>query len=68
MFDATDPSPQYELAWPRGLFVAEATALPEPSHPHWLQDAELLLEEAFIHNAPKDERRILAVIATGGRR
>ena len=57
MFDPADPSPQYELAWPRELFVAEATALPEPSHPHWLEDAELLLEEAFILNAPKDELR-----------
>ena len=27
MFNATDPSPQYELDWPRELFVAEATAL-----------------------------------------
>ena len=55
MFDPADPSPQYELAWPRELFVAEATALPEPSHPYWREDAELLLEEAFIHNTPKDE-------------
>jgi len=57
MFDPADPSPQYELAWPRELFVAEATALPEPSHPNWLEDAELLLEEAFILNAPKDDLR-----------
>jgi len=57
MFDAADPSPQYELAWPRELFMAEAAALPEPSHPNWLEDAELLLEEAFIFNAPKDDLR-----------
>lgn len=57
MFDAADPSPQYELAWPRELFVAEATALPEPSDPNWLEDAELLLEEAFIFHAPKDDLR-----------
>lgn len=54
MFDATDPSPQYELAWPRELFVAEATALRNDlSNPRWLEDAELLLEEAFTGSAPK---------------
>ena len=57
MFDAADPSPQYELGWPRELFMAEATALPEPSHPNWLEDAELLLEEAFIYNTPKADLR-----------
>ena len=58
MFDDADPSPEYELAWPRELFLAEATALLlEPSNPTWLEDAELLLEEAFIGNAPKGDLR-----------
>lgn len=58
MFDAADPSPQYELDWPRELFAAEATALLEdPSNPRWLEDAELLLEEAFTSNAPKEYLR-----------
>ena len=58
MFDATDPSPQYELAWPRELFVAEATALlNDLSNPRWREDAELLLEEAFAGSAPKDDLR-----------
>jgi hypothetical protein len=58
MFNATDPGPQYELDWPRDLFVAEATALLEDcSNPRWLDDAELLLEEAFPHSAPKDDLR-----------
>jgi|SRR5450631_866626 len=57
MFDPADPSAEYELAWPRELFVAEAMALPEPSSPTWFEDAELLLEEAFILNAPKDDLR-----------
>jgi len=57
MFDAADPSPEYELAWPRDLFVAEATALLEPSNPTWLEDAELLLEEVFTGTAPKDDLR-----------
>ena len=57
MFDAADPSPEYELAWPRDLFVTEATALLEPSNPTWLEDVELLLEEAFTGTAPKDDLR-----------
>ena len=58
MFDASDPSPQYELDWPRELFVAEARALLEDvSNPSWLEDAGLLLEEAFAGSAPKDDLR-----------
>jgi hypothetical protein len=58
MFDATDPSPQYELDWPRELFVAEATGLlADLSNPRWLEDAELLLEEAFIGSVPKEDLR-----------
>jgi hypothetical protein len=58
MFDATDPSPQYELDWPRELFVAEATALlADSSNPRWLEDAELLLEEAFTGSVPKEDFR-----------
>jgi len=58
MFDATDPSPEYELDWPRELFVAEATALlADLSNPRWLEDAELLLEEAFTGSVPKEDFR-----------
>jgi hypothetical protein len=58
MFDATDPSPAYQLAWPRQLFVDEATALlAELFNPKWLVDAELLLEEAFTSRVPKDQLR-----------
>src|SRR5450759_1291447 len=58
MFEASDPSTQYELAWPRVLFVAEARALLEDfSNPRWLEDAGLLLEEAFTGSAPKDDLR-----------
>ena len=58
MLDATDPSPQYELDWPRELFVAEATALlADLSNPRWLEDAELLLEEAFTGGVPKEDFR-----------
>jgi hypothetical protein len=58
MFDAADPSPEYELDWPRELFVAEATALlADLSNPTWLEDAELLLEEAFTGSVPKEDFR-----------
>jgi len=58
MFDATDPSPEYELDWPRELFVAEATALlADLSNPRWLEDAELLLEEAFAGSVPEEDLR-----------
>ena len=58
MFDATDPSPQYELDWSRELSVAEATALlADLSNPRWLEDAELLLEEAFTGGVPKEDFR-----------
>jgi hypothetical protein len=58
MFDATDPSPEYELDWPRELFVAEATALlADLSNPRWLEDAELLLGEAFTGSVPKEDFR-----------
>lgn len=57
MFDASDPSPEYELDWPRELFVDEATAHLKLSDPSWFDDAELLLEEAFTGIAPKDDLR-----------
>jgi len=58
VFNATDPSPEYELDWPRELFAAEArTLLDDLSNPRWIDDAELLLEEAFIGKAPKDDLR-----------
>jgi hypothetical protein len=58
LFDPSDTTPEYELAWPRELFVAEATALlADPSNPSWLEDAELLLEEAFTSEAPKEYLR-----------
>jgi hypothetical protein len=51
VFDPDDPGPDYELAWPRELFVAEARAITSGSSE--CQDAvELLLEEAFSSDAP----------------
>jgi len=55
VFDAADPSLEYELAWPRELFVTEATALLECPSPTWIDDAELLLEDAFVGSVPKDD-------------
>lgn len=57
MFNATDPSLEYEPAWPRELFVAEATALLATPTPRWIEDAELLLEEAFTRDAAKKDLR-----------
>jgi hypothetical protein len=57
MFDAADPGPDYELAWPREVFRAEAAAVLQLHGTPWTDDAELLLEEAFASSVPKDDLR-----------
>jgi hypothetical protein len=54
VFDTAD----YELAWPRDLFVAEGTAIlarEQAKARGWVQQAELLLTEAFAGPAPRDD-------------
>jgi hypothetical protein len=51
-------SADYELRWPRGLFVAEATALiNHASNDDWSGRCEFLLEDAFSGPAPRDAVR-----------
>ncbi|MDG4833021.1 hypothetical protein O7627_27490 [Solwaraspora sp. WMMD1047] len=51
MFDA----PDYELAWPRDLFVAEASALIASGHATDEDRVGCLLEEAFTSSGPWDD-------------
>jgi len=53
VFDSAD----YELAWPRKLFVAEAKALLNSPPASWVNRFELLLMEAFRGGAPADDFR-----------
>ena len=59
MFYAADPGPDYELAWPRDLFVSEATALLASRSrgwiSGWIKAAELLLREAFAGYTPAED-------------
>lgn len=54
MFDPTDPGPDYELAWPPDLFVAEARAI-SAGRFEVASEVELLLEEAFTNDVPKND-------------
>lgn len=46
----------YQLAWPRQLFRSEATALVNNTRGRdWADRCELLLEDAFTGEAPRDE-------------
>jgi hypothetical protein len=47
--------PDYELAWPRDLFVAEASALVASGHDTTESRVELLLEEAFVSSTPAED-------------
>ncbi|MEO3775459.1 hypothetical protein ABGB16_01130 [Micromonospora sp. B11E3] len=51
MFDG----PDYELAWPKELFVDEAQSLILIGHESTVSRVELLLEEAFVSSVPKEE-------------
>ena len=59
MFNPADPGPDYELVWPRDLFAAEAAAvlLLRLRYEQWVDDAELLLEEAFTRRVPAQDLR-----------
>jgi hypothetical protein len=54
LFDLTDAGPDYQLAWPRALFVDELRAIMARGG-----DAELLLEEAFVGESPRQDLRRL---------
>lgn len=51
MLDPMNPGPDYELAWPRELFLAEARALTAGTVER-ADEVELLLEEAFASDVP----------------
>ena len=48
-------TPDYELAWPRDVFVSEGQALLAYSGLGWTERARLLLDEAFEGQVPIDE-------------
>jgi hypothetical protein len=47
--------PDYELAWPRDIFVAEASALVATGHGTTASRVEWLLAEAFASAVPKED-------------
>lgn len=55
----------YALCWPADLFADELQRLLDrarPSDPKWLDEVELLLEQAFASAAPLEEfRRLVSV-------
>jgi hypothetical protein len=58
MFDPDDPGPEYALRWPRELFRREATALlsgPHSAVMDWTRKGQLLLEEAFVDDTPRQD-------------
>ncbi len=57
MLNLDDPGLDYELAWPRALFLDEAAAVLRLPSTTWTDDAELLLEEAFTGTEPRDDLR-----------
>jgi len=57
VFDAEDPGPEYTLAWPRRLFTREASALLRAQSSWSISSGELLLEEAFVGDVPRDGLR-----------
>lgn len=57
MFNAADPGPDYELAWPRELFAAEANAVLASRNHGWRDNAEVLLREAFAGDTPAEDLR-----------
>jgi len=57
MFNPADPGPDYELAWPPELFVAEANAVLASRNHGWRDSAEVLLREAFAGDTPAEDLR-----------
>lgn len=60
MLDPKDPGPDYTLAWPRELFSREASLLLRTANTWSVSRAELLLEEAFVGDAPRDDLRAVS--------
>ena len=56
----TSIAADYQLIWPRRLFQAETAALVNNTKiDDWADRCELLLEDAFLGSAPRDDFRAI---------